>query len=96
MKNYKIDLYTEHACENEEIYDDSRKDSVYKKDSGDYSKIRESDEGGQSSESGEDIEDSEIEKYLQNFSDYDDKFEKVLKRRRKCMSLRVIQLMMIN
>lgn len=84
MKNYKIDLYTEHACENEEIYDDSRKDSVYKKDSGDYSKIRESDEGGQSSKSGEDIE---IEEYLQNFSDYDDEFEKVLKRRRKCMSL---------
>lgn len=84
MKNYKIDLYIEHACENEEIYDDSRKDYVYKKDSGDYSKIRESDEGGQSSKSGEDIE---IEEYLQNFSDYDDEFEKVLKRRRKCMSL---------
>lgn len=57
MKNGRIDLYIDHACDNEEVYDDgsSENDSDYKEESGDSS------ETGEGGESGED---NDIEDYI--------------------------------
>lgn len=84
MKNRKIDLYVDHSCDDEEVYDDdsSENDFDYKEESGesaDDTKLSE-----------DDSEDSNIDDYKENLSDCDDEFEEVMKK--KCIHMRVTQL----